>query len=492
MQVQPRIYFSQFVGVSSKSVDDYGAFDISLVNDLPLFVDPFLLFNSEETTYQDLHAGIIRYMLFLKEESLGGTLSPPLVDAWFTFKEVKQNWLGFSRTGNSGRGLGREFAISLHRNFSAVFSNFGEEQITKSSHLEKLCLIRDGVGRDAISDFTTNLIKEFLAGYTQAFARKHIAPAFLRRIQLPKVRFNYETKSWITREFELPYVNGDFVLLTPKNMLTRDESWINRPELLDSVRSIAESMPDPQLRAQINQYLLKALPVGSKTTQADRQEANSKVLEKFPLLLDYYILRKEDKASEASSVASQRVAFVQAQLVDEIRRFVAEVLVPEGFYSVNGNTREEAIQRLAFLKDVVENKGGHRIFYVKGKPIEREEDLQILYRLTWHASTSDVSREANDGRGPADFKISRGAKDKVIVEFKLAKNTQLERNLQRQTAIYEKASDTTHASVKAILYFSYAEYLRVVRILKKLKLETSPDIVLIDARSDNKPSGSKA
>jgi len=39
--------------------------------------------------------------------------------------------------------------------------------------------------------------------------------------------------------------------------------------------------------------------------------------------------------------------------------------------------------------------------------IEGESDLQILYRLTWYGTTRDVTREANDGRGPADFKISR-------------------------------------------------------------------------------------
>ncbi len=124
--------------------------------------------------------------------------------------------------------------------------------------------------------------------------------------------------------------------------------------------------------------------------------------------------------------------------------------------------------------------------------MQREADLHILYRLTWFASTSDVGREANDGRGPVDFKISRGAKDKVLVEFKLAKNTQLERNLLNQTRVYEKASDATHSSIKVIIYFSALEFERVKNILKRNKLEDCKDIVLIDARDDNKPAGSKA
>ena len=87
----------------------------------------------------------------------------------------------------------------------------------------------------------------------------------------------------------------------------------------------------------------------------------------------------------------------------------------------------------------------HRLFFVDGEPIRRESDLQILFRLTWCATPSDVSREVNDGRGPVDFKISRGRYDKSLVEFKLAKNTHLRRNLEKQVEIYKKASDTPHA-----------------------------------------------
>jgi len=144
-----------------------------------------------------------------------------------------------------------------------------------------------------------------------------------------------------------------------------------------------------------------------------------------------------------------------------------------------------------FFKDAIENKGCHRIFYVKGQPIEREEDLHILYRMTWFASESDVTREANDGRGPVDFKISKGRKDKTLVEFKLASNSQLKRNLQKQVEIYQKASDAKTA-IKVIVYFSADERTRVDEILKDLKLTGHKNIVLVDARSDNKPSGSKA
>jgi len=135
---------------------------------------------------------------------------------------------------------------------------------------------------------------------------------------------------------------------------------------------------------------------------------------------------------------------------------------------------------------------GHRIFYDGTQPIiRREHDLHVLYRLVWVGTPSDVSTEVNDGRGPADYKISRGFGDKTIVEMKLATNSQLRRNLDKQTEVYQRASDARR-SIKVIIFLTENEQRRVNVILRGLGLLDGSDIVLIDARSDNKPSGSKA
>jgi len=486
------IYFTDFFRVSESTLEKCGAFNVSLISDLPLFVDPFLLFNSDNPAYQELHAQIIGYMRFLKDRTLEGAISPGLVEAWFSFPEVKQNWLGFSRAGNSGHGLGRDFASALHRNFNCVFRDFGSEVVTHGSHFEKLCLIRDGVGRDMMSDFTTNLIKGHLAEYTQSFACEHIHAAQRRRVAMPKARFNYETRSWATETFELPAFRDDYVLLTPKDILTKDEAWINRPELLDRYPEIAAALPDGALRAQVNDYLMRVIPTDPKTTKDEIREAISTAVERFPEVLDYYIRDKEEHGEDAESLAKAKVRETERWFIEQVRALVRDYLEPGGFYRTTGSTYNEARERLLFLKDVIENKGGHRIFYVDGQPIQREADLHILYRLTWFASPSDPGREANDGRGPADFKISRGSGDKTLVEFKLAKNSQLERNLRNQSPIYEKASDATHPSLKAILYFDESQLARTLGILRKLRIDNDPNVILIDASAYNKPSGSTA
>lgn len=144
-----------------------------------------------------------------------------------------------------------------------------------------------------------------------------------------------------------------------------------------------------------------------------------------------------------------------------------------------------------FLKEEIENRDAYRFFYYKGQPLQREEDVHILFQLTWYATKSDFNREVNNGRGPVDFKVSRGDRDKTLVEFKLAKNTQLRQGLEKQVAIYQ-AANRTQQSFKVIFFFSAKEKAKVEAILKELNLTNNDTVVLIDCRRDNKPSASKA
>jgi len=494
-----QIHFSDFFSVPPEVLDEYGAFNISLINDLPLFVDPFLLFNSNKEEYQQLHAEIIRYLAFLRDKSAEKGIEKGLLRAWFTFREVRQNWFGYSLVGNYGSGLGMDFAHSLNQNLNTVFSTFGDEQVTKGSHLEKLCLIEGGVGRDNISDFTTNLIKDFLLKYTERFAGEHLSDDQKRTLIVEKVRFNYRTETWGPGSFTLPYYNGDYVLLTPRDILTKDDVWISRPDLFKDFEKVARSIPNDQLRAQINNYFLSNLPRRQYTkrgrskspTKKEQDQAKAKAIRAFPEFIEHYIRYKEEHGDEAVRVSNLLVTATEDLFISQVRKLAEAIESQTAFYSISGNTYQEAVERVKYLKDVVENKGGHRVFFKDGFPIRKESDLHIMYRLVWFGTPSDVSREVNDGRGPADFKISRGAHDKTVVEFKLASNSHLKNNLQKQAEIYQKASDAERA-VKVIVCFSLAEQKKVLNVLNELNLAGKPNIILIDARADNKPSASKA
>ncbi len=493
------VYFSDIFDVDPAIIEGYGAFNISLINDLPLFVDPFLLFNSEKEQYQALHGQILEYVRFLRDKSIEEGIRPGLLRSWFFFSEVKQNWLGYSLAGNGGSGLGIDFAKALNRNLRVIFADFGQETITYSSHLEKLCLVKDGVGRDNISDFTVNLIKSYLLEYTQAFARKHIDQSKCKAFAIPRIGFDYQTESWKKGTYYLPSYNNDFVLLTPKDILTKDETWINKPDIIDDFHDIVASVSNEELRDQMNHYFLSNLPRPERTKRGTEKAPKKKeiaaaiwaVVSKYPAFIDYYIRYKEEHGDDARSISKERVLEIQTLFVTELSGFIESLFRESGFYETPAETLEESYQRVQFLKNVIENKDGYRIFYQRGLPIKREQDLQIMFRLTWYATPSDVTREANEGRGPVDFKISRGSSDKSLVEFKLASNSKLKQNLEKQVEIYKKAHDTNKA-IKVILFFTEEEEMKTRKVLTELGLLGEKYIVLIDARNDNKPSASKA
>lgn len=481
-----RIYFSGFFNVSPESVQQYGAFDISLINDLPLFVDPFLLFNSENEKYRLLHEEMIKYMIFLKGRS---TVDIPngLIKAWYHFPEVRQNWMGFSRSGNKGRGLGGDFATALRKNFVKTFKSFGEERTTHT-HLGKLTLIKDGVGKDQISDFTCNLIKGFLAEYTEAFALANIPREKLGRFQVDKVSFDYRTETWRAKQFTLPKLDDDYVLLTPVDILTKDDAWISHNGFIEDFSHVMACVGNEPLRHQIGNYLAKNLPF--EPTKSEREKAIEIVVSKYPELMDIYIKLREDASGQATQTSAEKISAAQELFVANLTKLISLLEERTDFFATSTSSHAEGLKRVHFLKHVIEKQDGYRLFYVKGRPISRESDLQIMFKLTWFASDFSADAEVNNGRGPADFVVSYGSKSKTVIEFKLAKNSQLEKNLLNQAEIYGDASRATTPPIKAILYFSDKERDKVRALLVKHHLNKSADVVLIDA--SHKESASKS
>lgn len=494
-----KIYFSDFFDVMPKRLTEYGAFNVSPYVDLPLFIDPFLLFTSDKPEYQALHDEIIGYLAFLRDKSAKGIVSEGLLRAWYCFHEVHQNCLGFCESGNRGVGLGLGFASALSQNLGDLFKDFGQEQVTRGSHLEKLMLIRGGVGKDKISDFTTNLIKGFLVRYTEAFAIKHVPEAKRKRVSVSHVEFDYNFGSWKSGIFDLPWLNGDYILLTPEDILTKDDTWINKEDLRRDFPQIRESIENDALRSQVSHYFESALKrdrdkhgrVKEATVKQER-EAVEATLRKFPELIDYYIREKEDNGAIAVERSKRKVDEVDQLFVQNISFLAQQLASSTAFYETSGTTLDEAHRRVQYLKHVIEDLDGYRLFYdSKGLQIEREKDLQIAFKLVCIDSPFSIDAEVNNGRGPVDFKVSRGSADKTLIEFKLASNSQLERNLRNQVEIYEKANRTTQ-SLKVVLFFTAAEESKVKKAMQILNVADDAGVILIDARRDNKPSASKA
>jgi hypothetical protein len=495
------IYFTDVFNVDSAAMADYGAFNVSPWLDMPLFIDPFLLFASDKAEYQKLHEQIIGYLKYLRDQSVE---SPHLTDGnlqhLYCFKEVHQNCLGFSISGTRGIGLGPHFGRTLHASLNGIFGDFGDEAVTQESHFEKLSLIQPGVGRDKISDLTTNLIKGFLLDYTETFAKRYIDKSKLGVFDVAKAIFDRDLGVWKSKKYTLPRLGKEYILLTPEDILTKDDTWINKEDLQKDFIHIRDAIPNVELRERISVYFESKLPKRAEKnsrgqlevrapTAREKSSAMQKTIQEFPEFIDYYIKYKEDHRREALRRSADDVASVKSQLVNSIQNLVA-LLEMGDFYKHQATSLDEARKKINWFKHVIEDQDGYKEFYHKGIPIKLESNFQAMFKFVWEGSSFACDAEVNNGRGPVDFKVSKGRSDQTLIEFKLASNSQLKDNLENQVAVYKKANNTTQSYI-VLIYFSEAEMNKVKSIIVDLDEAEKAGIILVDARNDNKPSASK-
>lgn len=489
-----RVSFCAYYGVDKAKLDLAGFFNISLISDVPLFIDPFHLFYSDNKEYGALHDEIIKYLSFLRDYSIkqdGKVLKKSDIDLYFGFPEVKQNWLGYACLGNRGKGLGKTFATALNENFYKLFKT------GTPGHLEKLTLVADRVGKDSISDFTTNLIHAYLAHLTQEFAKKYIDKSKLGTFTIKKVEFDYDREVWKPKTFNLPKFDGNYVLLTPKDLLTKEDTWINKNDFIENFDEIPYAMSNDGLRVQLIKYFNSKLAEYSeekkdrktgktrlvRTAKTKRLAAQATIVE-FPQTIDIYIAIKEETGAKAKKISDSYVQQVENFKENQYTHFVS---------NIDGNnkaptTYDEAKLRANYFKECVETDL-YVDFYDKDGAPASEEWIQRQFLYVWGGTVSDVYREPVKGRGRADYVVSRGARDKCIVEFKLAGSSSLEKNLNNQLVEYKKLNKAQHG-LWIIVVFNNDEYQKLRVFIEKLGLNKE-DIIIVDARRENKQPPSK-
>lgn len=279
------------------------------------------------------------------------------------------------------------------------------------------------------------------------------------------------------------------MILTPLDLLTRDDTWINHKDMIRNFARLPTAVPNDQLRAQINAYFRRRL--GNDPDAKRKREAAAETVQRFPELIDRYIRMQEDEGDRAESISAEKVEEAKRVLVEQVRPAVIDLERNTKFYDQPWTSYEECLERARYFKTYIEDGDGYRLLDRDGDGFSNEKEIQLVFGLVWCKTAFDVNRELNNGRGQVDFKVSYGSGDKSLIEFKLASNTKLKRNLEKQVAIYE-AANQTRTSVKVIVCYSAVDEARVTKILNELGLADDESILVIDARSDNKPSASKA
>lgn len=496
--------FSEKFQIEKDTIEKYGAIDISLVCDIPLFIDPMLIFNSNKPVYRDLHKSIIKYFHFLAKKS-EQKLELADIKNWFTFKEVCNNWFGYALEGNKGSALDIEFGKFLYNNIKFVLKT---NDIPSGEHAEKIMLLYEGSGRDKISDMTVNLIKGFLCEYTQTFAKKYLKESDCAIFPVEKAEFNYETESFITKEYYLPFIinekgEDEFILLTPSDILRKNEPSLNRDHFLKNNRKVRDHIENDVLKAQVNNYIAKAVAAYEKEQQRNKKkpregsirkierEAFAEIVKEHPEIYDYYIKMREEEKEEIKKECIEEVDIQIDKFINNAKELINIYQKSKHEISESSSAYEESKNRMKFFKHIIEDCDGYRNLYYKGERISTENDLQRMFKFVWCRTAFKPDFETNNGRGPADVVVSKGMNNQNVIEFKLASNPNL-KHVFEQTEIYKKANEA-EKSVIAIFYFTEQELIKVNKMINDAgqNERIDEDIILIDCRNDNKPSASK-
>jgi len=208
--------FSSFFNLN-KSQCELDFVDINLYKDMKLYIDPFAISIQDNEFSSKCNLLIINYFETIlnyinnKQDSLGiKTLINP---------EPRETHLGVSKVlnknGKGGRGIGYTEAKKL-------FNKILQSKASKTgllNDLSDLSLFVEGIGRDKISDMTTNIIRKELILYTQAQCEIHNIKIQKR----PSGKYwNIKQKMWSQEYLDLPICNEQIIILVPKYIVRYD------------------------------------------------------------------------------------------------------------------------------------------------------------------------------------------------------------------------------------------------------------------------------
>ena len=190
------IPLSEHFGVSSDVFIKLGILDVPLNTDTPLFIDPQLLKNSKYeifntdawNAYQDFYHDLYHKVQMLVQEKDNFIKNKIIKNLKMAInaKEPVGLCLGYSKSNNRGRGIGKDVANVIVRTATEVVSR----GVKNPGMFSVLFLLEEGIGGDFISDLTANIILIQLARFTQDISKK----------------LNIKTKSYVIKGqlFNLP------------------------------------------------------------------------------------------------------------------------------------------------------------------------------------------------------------------------------------------------------------------------------------------------
>ncbi|NFO28832.1 hypothetical protein FDB41_10540 [Clostridium botulinum] len=205
-----KIKFSEFYNIN-KEQKDLNFVDINLLEDLELFIDPYVFAKLKGEFASKCNNAIINFFnevitLIRSGDKLNA------IRILNGLKEPSETHLGLARHSINGNAVTGKKALKLYTKLS-------KSNAVKTGNLKDLSdceLMIKGIGKDNISDITTNIIREYLIEFTEEQCKLYDIPMVIFKNNI----WDKHEKKWVKKEYKLPCVNGKKVILVPKSIVT--------------------------------------------------------------------------------------------------------------------------------------------------------------------------------------------------------------------------------------------------------------------------------
>lgn len=255
----------------------------NLATDIPVCVDPFLLYKSRDPLLLDLHDRLLA--VFGRAFELHDAGDRAGLDRLIDFPEVNAIGFGYTQGRIAGSGLGWQ----LNQLLADLLETSEVIRERGLRHVEELQLLSVGVGPDRVSDITANVLKLALVEYTQQQSE-------LWRIPLvssaPLSHYlDHAEMEWRDGYFDLPVnpLSGAPLILVPRRIV-RLLPWINYDDFYSKEAQLLLP-PRPQLPRYPGMAKQERLVIAKKEMVAKIRES--------PAVLDRYVARKERDSGAA-------------------------------------------------------------------------------------------------------------------------------------------------------------------------------------------------
>ncbi|PRY08965.1 hypothetical protein CLV24_11915 [Pontibacter ummariensis] len=471
--------FSEEYNIPVTELDTW--FDPILERDVKLFIDPFLVYQTENPYFKSSYNKITNFFNIAFEraaeaEETSSDLRYKSLLRMTLFPEVKEICLGYASNNTAGAGAGPGFSKAI---VGAIYDTI-RLGLTDLKHFERIGLFNEGFGPDRISDITANLIKEDLVTYTQKICTD--LKIKMQEVLLTNYKYDYTYGRWQDKNVILPY-NSYYkrgVLLVPKEFLGRLPS-INTDDFFD----YCWDNNSEEIREQFSISL---------KSEVDKAKIIQIAREKQEWVRDYESFLENMRPLGYDLVTDPRGVYNWYKSTKEFAKKFPTVISATDNQSFNKAIKVIVDQFTHFI----ENNSGYKLLWdTNYKRPKTEEATQLLFTgITKHycqANNIDISREVNLGRGPVDFKFSKGYSSRALLEVKLARNTKYLHGLEKQLIKYLEVEEITLGYFMIVCHnedeMKKAQELEqvVADLQSKHSLELS--LVIIDA-TPSKPSAS--